>query len=90
MRSLVIATLLWVSQAFIPSQTPRNYDALRAAPDGNAQALSDYMARSHEEKLRAVKDAEDRKNAQIQVWYAGCILIAYLLAWFYLFSFHRH
>lgn len=29
--------------------------------------LSDYMAKSHEEKLRAVKDIEDKKNAEIKV-----------------------
>lgn len=82
MRSLVIAFLLCVSQAFIPSQAPRNYGALRAAPDGNAQALTDYMAKSHEEKLRAVKDAEDKKNAEIQVGCTGCTLSAYFVAWF--------
>jgi hypothetical protein len=80
MRSLVIAALLGLSQAFIPSQAPRNSGALRTVPDGNVQALSDYMAKSHEEKLRAIKDAEDRKNAEIQVWYTGCILSACLLA----------
>ena len=29
--------------------------------------LSEYMAKSHEEKLRAVKDIEDKKNAEIKV-----------------------
>ena len=33
----------------------------------SAKALSDYMAKSHEDKLRAVKDAESKKNAEIQV-----------------------
>jgi len=33
----------------------------------DAQALSDYMAKSHEEKLRAVKDIEDKKNSEIAV-----------------------
>ena len=33
----------------------------------NSKALTDYMAKSHEEKLRAVKEAEERKNAEIQV-----------------------
>lgn len=38
-----------------------------ATDDASAQALSDYMAKSHEEKLRAVKDVEDKKNAEIEV-----------------------
>ena len=33
----------------------------------SAKALSDYMAKSHEDKLRAVKAAEDKKNSEIQV-----------------------
>lgn len=35
------------------------------ADDASAQALSDYMAKSHEEKLRAVKAAEGKKNSEI-------------------------
>ncbi|KAK1748881.1 hypothetical protein QTG54_000820 [Skeletonema marinoi] len=31
----------------------------------DAQVLSDYMAKSHEEKLRAIKEVEDKKNSQI-------------------------
>ena len=38
-----------------------------ATDDASAQALSDYMAKSHEEKLKAVRDVEDKKNSQIQV-----------------------
>ncbi|MGK3751136.1 MAG: hypothetical protein ACI8RD_003436 [Bacillariaceae sp.] len=29
--------------------------------------LTDYMAKAHEEKIRAVKEVEDKKNAQINV-----------------------
>jgi hypothetical protein len=29
--------------------------------------MSDYMARSHEEKLRAIKVVEDKKNSEIEV-----------------------
>lgn len=39
---------------------------LYVTDDASAQALSDYMAKSHEEKLRAVKDAEDKKNSEIE------------------------
>ena len=30
-------------------------------------ALGDYLAKAHEEKLRAVKDVETKKNAEIEV-----------------------
>jgi hypothetical protein len=38
-----------------------------AAGDSAASAMSDYMARSHEEKLRAIKAVEDKKNSEIEV-----------------------
>ena len=38
-----------------------------ATDDASAQALSDYLAKTHEEKLKAVRDVEDKKNSQIQV-----------------------
>jgi hypothetical protein len=55
--------------AFAPSSAGsscRSIGSLCLA-DGDAQALSDYMAKSHEEKLRAVKDIEDKKNSEIAV-----------------------
>jgi hypothetical protein len=36
-------------------------------PEESAKALSEYMAKSHEEKLRAVKEVEDKKAAEIKV-----------------------
>ena len=36
-------------------------------PEESAKALSDYMAKSHENKLNAIKEVEDKKNAEIQV-----------------------
>ncbi|CAB9507426.1 expressed unknown protein [Seminavis robusta] len=35
-------------------------------PAESPSALSEYMAKAHEEKLRAIKAAEDTKNAEIQ------------------------
>mmetsp|Transcript_11871 Transcript_11871/g.25695 ORF Transcript_11871/g.25695 Transcript_11871/m.25695 type:complete len:180 (+) Transcript_11871:66-605(+) len=35
-------------------------------PEESAKALSDYMAKAHEDKIRAVNDAEDRSRARIQ------------------------
>jgi len=39
--------------------------SLNAVDDASAQALSNYMAKSHEEKLKAVKDVEEKKNSEI-------------------------
>lgn len=36
-------------------------------PEESAKALSDYMAKAHEEKLRAVKEAEAKRDAEVQV-----------------------
>jgi len=53
------------ANAFAPSAGSNNkaIGGLRMVDD--AQVLSDYMAKSHEEKLRAIKEVEDKKNAQI-------------------------
>jgi hypothetical protein len=55
------------ANAFAPSAGSNNraIGGLRMADD--AQVLSDYMAKSHEEKLRAIKEVEDRKNSEIAV-----------------------
>ena len=52
-----------------PSVSADDSTILYALPtaEESAKALSDYMAKSHEDKLRAVKDAETKKNAEIQV-----------------------
>jgi len=52
-----------------PSVSADDGTILYALPtaEESAKALSDYMAKSHEDKLRAVKDAEAKKNAEIQV-----------------------
>ena len=33
----------------------------------SASAFTEYMAKSHEEKLKALKDLETKKNAEIEV-----------------------
>ena len=35
--------------------------------NASAKAFTDYMAKSHEEKLKALKDLEDKKNNEIKV-----------------------
>jgi hypothetical protein len=37
------------------------------SPEESAKQLTEYMAKSHEEKLRAVREAEQKKEAEIQV-----------------------
>ena len=44
--------------------------ALAAAtptPEESAKVLTDYMAKAHEEKLTAIKAAEDKKQSEIEV-----------------------
>ena len=57
-----------------------SYQLGATTDDASAQALSDYMAKSHEEKLRAIKAVEDKKNAEIEV--SGpyfCSLYVYII-----------
>ena len=37
------------------------------SPEESAKALTEYMAKSHQEKLKALKTMEDQKNAEIKV-----------------------
>eukprot|EP00978_Attheya_sp_CCMP212_P001783 scaffold3673_cov44-Attheya_sp.AAC.1 len=54
-----------VPQKQMPSSSTTRCMAL-PTPEESAQALSNYMAKSHEEKLRAVKEVEDKKAAEIK------------------------
>lgn len=40
-----------------------------------AKAFTEYMAKSHEEKLKALKDLEDKKNSEIKVWKLRLIML---------------
>jgi len=73
--SLATSILLFLSLASTDAFTVFNdvsskkcFTSLKALPtaEESAKALSDYMAKSHEQKLRAVKEVEDKKNAEIQ------------------------
>ena len=56
------------ANAFSPASAwSTRASALRAVDDKSAQALSDYMAKSHVEKLKAIKAVEDKKNSEIDV-----------------------
>jgi hypothetical protein len=64
-----VATLPSYGNAFAPTLSACRVGSLelRAADEASAQALSDYMAKSHEEKLRAIKEVEAKKNTEIEV-----------------------
>lgn len=64
--TLLIAALD-AGHAFAPLPSARGLAALRAVDESSAQALSDYMAKSHVEKLKAIKEVEAKKNAEIDV-----------------------
>ena len=83
MRSCFFASLVPVlllvlvknSSAFVsPSSTRKIISTVTIAtlhalpsPEESAKALSDYMAKAHEEKLKAIKDAEAKKQTEIEV-----------------------
>lgn len=67
-KTLLFLTAVLAAQeanAFAPStgSTNRAIGGLSMVDD--AQVLSDYMAKSHVEKLRAIKEVEDKKNSEI-------------------------
>eukprot|EP00566_Odontella_aurita_P028512 CAMPEP_0113550826 /NCGR_PEP_ID=MMETSP0015_2-20120614/14192_1 /TAXON_ID=2838 /ORGANISM="Odontella" /LENGTH=187 /DNA_ID=CAMNT_0000451665 /DNA_START=20 /DNA_END=583 /DNA_ORIENTATION=+ /assembly_acc=CAM_ASM_000160 len=78
----IAAVVLTPSTAFIPAASDRNAPAgavgTRASsqpffmtstvptPEESAQQLTDYMSKAHEEKLRAVADAEKKLKGRIE------------------------
>jgi hypothetical protein len=59
------------SVAFAPSSirtlSPQNFPLNAVpSPEESAQALTKYMAKAHEAKIAALKDLEDKKNAEIK------------------------
>ena len=72
MRNVLLGVVLSsvsTASAFV-SPTSRSLprmNLMATSADASAKALSDYMAKSHEEKLKAVREVEARKNAEIQV-----------------------
>jgi hypothetical protein len=65
----MIAALAATGHAFSPPLPTHRIRGLHAVDDEAAQALSDYMAKSHVEKLKAIKEVEDKKNSEIVVSY---------------------
>jgi hypothetical protein len=53
--------------AFAPAPLAKSSVAVRAVDEDSAQVLSEYMAKSHVEKLKAIKEVEAKKNAEIDV-----------------------
>jgi hypothetical protein len=75
LTALVIASLMMAVWGYsypsvLPSSGATTQDGtpgLRMSPRelATSNAMSDYMAKAHEEKLRAIQDVERRKNAEI-------------------------
>ena len=75
--AILVLGVVSTSNAFLPASpsaprvvvtsTTGTHLAALPSPEESAKALTDYMAKAHEEKLKAVKAAEDAKNAEIQV-----------------------
>ena len=62
---VMMATGRMSSGFVLPNSSSQRATDTRLAVD--PQELTDYMAKAHEEKLKAVKQAEDKKNAEIEV-----------------------
>ncbi|KAL7485048.1 hypothetical protein ACHAW6_010645 [Cyclotella cf. meneghiniana] len=62
-----VAATLDIGHAFSPPPSAKaaRVALLATVDDAAAKAMSDYMAKSHEEKLRAIKEVESKKNAEI-------------------------
>ena len=81
-KTLLFLTAVLAAQeanAFAPStgSTNRAIGGLSMVDD--AQVLSDYMAKSHVEKLRAIKEVEDKKNSEISVSLSSGLCFFWLL-----------
>lgn len=62
--ALAAALVAAPSSAFVSIQS-RPSTQLHAVAD--ASALTEYMAKAHEDKLKAIKEAEEKKNVEIEV-----------------------
>ena len=71
-----------VSSSSIGCAGRGSYQLGATTDDASAQALSDYMSKSHEEKLRAIKAVEDKKNAEIEVSGPYFVVCIYILLWY--------
>lgn len=87
MKLVVAATalmaILGTVNGFVGTTTARqSLVTSRHMAEESAQAMTDYLAKSHEEKIRAIKEIETKKNAEIEVspnkWLVmmGCFIVA--------------
>ena len=69
-RWTLLVSLLWSTAAFVSHRQPtahRRTTVYYSAPDpATAKALTEYMARAHEEKVRAVADVELKYKKEIE------------------------
>lgn len=69
-RSVAVALLLSSTvNAFAPAVQQRTVTQRWSTPtaEQSAKAMTDYMTKAHEEKLKAVKAAEQQKQGEIEV-----------------------
>mmetsp|Transcript_23817 Transcript_23817/g.36738 ORF Transcript_23817/g.36738 Transcript_23817/m.36738 type:complete len:371 (+) Transcript_23817:63-1175(+) len=69
LSSLALTLAISYASAFtVPSSRTAAQSRLYAlpTPEESAKALSDYMAKSHEEKIKAIAAAESKKDAEIE------------------------
>mmetsp|Transcript_13744 Transcript_13744/g.13913 ORF Transcript_13744/g.13913 Transcript_13744/m.13913 type:complete len:96 (+) Transcript_13744:126-413(+) len=59
----------------VPMTVLKMNAALDPIESERAQAMSEYLVKSHEEKLKAVKEAEEKKENEIQVRQSAVELI---------------
>ena len=74
--AVTLSNTKYTATAFSPSCGPLQRSAVRVSPslreaaasaEETAKAMTDYMAKSHEEKLLAIKQVEASKAAEIEV-----------------------
>jgi lipoate-protein ligase A len=60
----------------VPFSTVARVQPLASIPshEESAKALTDYMTKAHEEKLKAVKAAEEKNQAEIEVGTVACLV----------------
>ena len=85
--ALSMSFLLWPCSSFLVVVTPRHnsfclHDAATSSPslpspEESAKALSDYMAKAHEEKIKALASLESKYQQQVKVSYdtGMCVIL---------------
>jgi hypothetical protein len=65
--AVIVAALASPAAAFTSNSVSRPLRQQTAVASTPVPAFGDYLSKAHEEKLRAIKEVETKKNAEIQV-----------------------